>query len=36
MSKIRFIYEKNIFEMEYEESDLIENLFEKYIDCLSI
>ena len=36
MSKIKFIYEKNIFEMILEDRDKIENLLEKYAKLLSI
>ena len=36
MSKIKFIYEKNIFEMILEKRDKIENLLEKYAKLLSI
>ena len=36
MSKIKFIFEKNIFEMISEDKDKIENLLEKYAKLLSI
>ena len=36
MSKIRFIYEKNIFEMILEDKNSITNLLEKYAKLLSI
>ena len=36
MSKIKFIYENNIYEMTVEENDSIENILDKYIKLLSI
>ena len=36
MSKIKFIYENNIYEMIVEENDSIENIIDKYIKLLSI
>ena len=36
MSKIKFIYENNIYEMIVEENDSIENILDKYIKLLSI
>ena len=36
MSKIKFIYENNIYEMIFEENDSIENIIDKYIKLLSI
>ena len=36
MSKIKFIYEKNIFEMIFEDKDSIESILEKYVKILSI
>ena len=34
MSKIKYIYEKNIFEMIYEDTDKIENILEKYMEIV--
>ena len=36
MSKIKFIYENNIYEMIVEENDSFENIIDKYIKLLSI
>ena len=36
MSKVKYIFEKNIFEMIYEDTDIIENVLEKYIKILLI
>ena len=36
MSKIKFIYENNTYEMIVEENDSFENIIDKYIKLLSI
>ena len=36
MTKIKFIYGRNKFEMIFEDQELIENIFEKYAKLLSL
>ena len=36
MSKIKFIYENNIYEMIVKENDSFENIIDKYMKLLSI